>query len=260
MKAKAEVEVSGTSNVEQATDKAGKSLDKLQKQIADINKKFENSFKDIFLSFFAPLALLTTAINFIQSSVAQAKQDAKDGLDLLSRGESRFGSAEESKAASYFKTQNEIKREKELTEAGRQEITRSILQSPMSAQLGLTAQQQAEVGTKGIEGLVGNKDVQERALKLFMETPEGKAAFAGKIEQGSISTDFKGPEGFSNVIGVGANPILDQTSQQTEIQREILAQLEIANQSRNTPQSTDFTKSPGTAEGTPIPRIIPMGF
>jgi hypothetical protein len=44
------------------------------------------------------------------------------------------------------------------------------------------------------------------------------------------ATNFKGPEGFSNVVGVGANPVLQYMTRQTDIQQEIL---EILKQNRS---------------------------
>ena len=68
------------------------------------------------------------------------------------------------------------------------------------------------------------------ALKEKMrDNPE-----AGKSE------NFKGPEGFSNVVGVGANPVMEAMAEQLDIQKQQLAALqEIANKGTS---PTDFTK------------------
>ena len=55
------------------------------------------------------------------------------------------------------------------------------------------------------------------------------------------ATDFKGPEGFSNVVGVGANPVMEAMAEQTELARQQLAELQKLNAKGNDTQ-TDFTK------------------
>jgi hypothetical protein len=54
-------------------------------------------------------------------------------------------------------------------------------------------------------------------------------------------TNFKGPEGFSNVIGVGANPVIEAMSAQLEEAQKQTALLEkIASPEGGVPK--DFTK------------------
>ena len=57
------------------------------------------------------------------------------------------------------------------------------------------------------------------------------------------SADFKGPEGFGNVIGVGPNPVMEAMNAQLEEQQKQTALLEkIANPAGGV--QTDFTKTP----------------
>jgi hypothetical protein len=56
-------------------------------------------------------------------------------------------------------------------------------------------------------------------------------------------TTFKGPEGFSNVVGVGANPVIEAMTMQLEETRKQTALLEaIANMSGSGGVPVDFTK------------------
>lgn len=56
------------------------------------------------------------------------------------------------------------------------------------------------------------------------------------------SAGFKGPEGFSNVIGVGPNPVIEAMARQTEIALAQLAELQkISGSTQAVP--TDFTKT-----------------
>jgi hypothetical protein len=91
------VNIKTTSDVPQAMDKAKTATTGFGKQVEDIGKKFSTSFKDIFLGFAAPMVLLQGAISMISSAMAKAKQDAKDGLDLIAKGETVYASAEEAK-------------------------------------------------------------------------------------------------------------------------------------------------------------------
>lgn len=62
-----------------------------------------------------------------------------------------------------------------------------------------------------------------------------EAEIAAKKEVDSMATTFKGPEGFGNVIGVGANPVLEAMNSQLEEQRTqsaLLRQLVDANMVR----------------------------
>jgi hypothetical protein len=55
------------------------------------------------------------------------------------------------------------------------------------------------------------------------------------------SADFKGPEGFSNVVGVGPNPVMEAMARQTEIALAQLAELQKISGSTPGGQG-DFTK------------------
>jgi hypothetical protein len=82
--------------------------------------------------------------------------------------------------------------------------------------------------------------MQDRVQKLIaedaMKNPE-----AGL--KPTTAKDFKGPEGFSNVVGVGANPVMEAMAEQTELARQQLAELQKLNaNSGNAGVPTDFTK------------------
>jgi len=55
------VNIKTTSDVPQAMDRAKGATDSFGKQVEGISKKFAGSFKDIFLSFLGPMALITGA-------------------------------------------------------------------------------------------------------------------------------------------------------------------------------------------------------
>lgn len=206
-----EVNIKTTSDVPQAMDKAKAATLGFQGQLDAIGKKFSTAFKDIALGFIAPVIILQSAISFISSSIARAKQDAKEGLDLIAQGKTSFSTAEEAKAAAFFKRRKELEDEKNLVKAGREEITLQVLNNEggLFKDFDLPEQykRQLKAGTK-MSNLAADKDVQRIALEYFTKTDEGKklteslglGAGAEKAESMKDS-----PLG-SGVIGVGASP------------------------------------------------------
>jgi hypothetical protein len=230
-----------STDVEQATRRTQSGIVSMSKQIEDVTKKFSTAGKDIFLGFFAPMAILQTAISFISDRIAQAKQDAKDGLELLAKGETSFASNEEARTAAFFKRRAEIEQEKKLVEKGRQEITEKLLTSAEGRGFVLPREGanllQGGASLKTISEL---KSVQDAALEFFKNTPEGKRIIAETPLAGK-QPDFKGPEGFSNVVGVGANPVLEAISAQLEESQKQTALLEQIN-AKTPDKGEDFTK------------------
>jgi hypothetical protein len=83
------------------------------------------------------------------------------------------------------------------------------------------------------------KVLEGRATARVADSPEGRAEAAAakqkeaaemvlgkQKELDSKPTSFKGPDGFSNVIGVGANPVMEAMTAQLEEQRKQTALLE----------------------------------
>ena len=193
-------------------DKAKAATSGFQSQLDAIGKKFSTAFKDIALGFIAPMIILQSIISFISASIAKAKQDAKDGLELIAKGESRFSNPEEAKAGRYFKRRAELKEESRLVETGRAEITSQVLanEGGMFKDFELPEKfiRQLKEGSTTLDALAKNKEVQGLALEYFNKTDEGRklseslglGAGAAKAESMKDS-----PLG-SGVIGVGASP------------------------------------------------------
>jgi hypothetical protein len=245
------VNIKTTSDVPQAMDKAKSATVSFGKQVEDIQKKFSSSFKDIFLGFLAPMVLIQGAISMISEAIAKAKQDAKDGLDLLAKGETTFATSEEKRMAAFFKRRAEVKEEQRLAEIGKSEIAGQFIKTPEGNKLAsdMAAQRIAQLGanaqidfTSLRDSLKGDKAFQDAALKAFMASPEGKSFQPGEASpKGSAA--FKGPEGFSNVVGVGANPVLDTMNEQL-VQLKVMSDFlaEIARPSGGG-VPVDFTKT-----------------
>lgn len=222
------VNIKTTSDVPQAMEKSKSAVVSFSKQVEDIQKKFSTAFKDIFLGFAAPMVLLNGVMSFITSSIENAKRQAKEGIDLLASGESKLATSEDKRAASYFKRKKELEDEKNLVEAGRREVTRNILRNEggefKDFELPEQYVRKLREGSTTMEALAQDKDVQRLALDYFKGTAQGKDIEASLEADKAASAKpgtFKAPEGFGSVVGVGANPVMDAMTKQTEILEEI---------------------------------------
>ena len=95
-----------------------------------------------------------------------------------------------------------------------------------------------------MDTLSQDKEVQRLAMEYFNKTDEGRKlleSLGPDKAPGGKAADFKSPEGFSNVIGVGPNPVLEAMAQQTEIALAQLAELQKISGSTPAGQG-DFTK------------------
>jgi hypothetical protein len=243
-----EVNIKTTSDVPKAMDKAKSATVSFSKQVEDIQKKFSTAFKDIFLGFTAPMILLQGAMSYISGAIEKAKQDAKDGLDLIAKGETKFATSEEQKAAAFFKRRAELKEEQRLAEEGRAEITKQVLTSAEFKDFVLPDQFKRRLaGGESISSIARDKGLQQDALEFYKNTAEGRKITEGMdmSKTPANSGSFKGPEGFSNVVGVGANPVMEAMNQQLEEQRKQTNLLQSL-VDRNPFGGSDFTKPSST--------------
>ena len=87
-----------------------------------------------------------------------------------------------------------------------------------------------------------DKDVQDAIAR--MNNPGGTAQNDGA--KAPVGTSFKPPEGFGNIVGVGANPVMEAMTMQLEEARKQTALLETISTSSGNGGGVpaDFTKSP----------------
>lgn len=222
------VNIKTTSDVPQAMDKSKSAVVSFTKQIEDVQKKFSTGFKDIFLGFTAPMVLLQGAIQMISSAIAQAKQDAKEGLDLIAKGETVFATSDEKKMANFFKAKAAREAEQKAVKDGLTEMTRLYLDSEEGKKVYMQFLKEMgpikfnEEDAKKQDFSISNPRLQQLALEAFLASPEGKAykpIFDDKNAEKAGT--FKGPEGFGNVVGVGANPVMEKMTHQNELLEEI---------------------------------------
>jgi len=240
-------EINGTTNADQVTGRVKSSVSTLEKNFQAVAGKFKDFGKDLFMSFAAPMVIVNTLVSMISSAMEKAKQDAKDGVDLIAKGETIYATAEEKKTAAFFKAKAEREKEMALVEKGKEELGRTFSLTPEGREAFREFMDMgnnrllAQMGMGGVvsyEGVYKNKDFQNFMVKKFIETPEGKAY--KPIFDDKTSDKFKSPDGLNAVVGIGANPTLDAMTQQLEEQRKQTALLEQIAQGS---PAKDFTKT-----------------
>jgi hypothetical protein len=241
------VNIKTTSDVPQAMDKAKVAAGSFGKQVDDIGMKFKNSFKDIFLGFAAPMVILQSAISFISGAIEKAKQDAREGLDLIAQGETRFANSEQQKQASFVKFKIAEQEEEQKVKLGAQKIYEDFLDTREGKAIyDKYAPQysgpEGEANMFTLPQMAKSQKVRDEIEQWFRDNQDKLNVGPGS-KPGQNKADFKGPEGFGNVIGVGPNPVMEAMNAQLEEAQKQTALLEkIANPGAGL--APDFTKDP----------------
>jgi hypothetical protein len=243
-----EVNIKTTSDVPQAMDKAKAATSGFQNQLNDIGKKFSNSFKDIALGFIAPMILIQSAISFISAAIAKAKQEAKEAYDFAVKGESKYLDQTTIKLAQDRRTKEDDAKEQEMAKKAKEQEAEKFLE-----QDGMRSKVADEIGgfrgfrikfgldANSAEALSKQQDVQDAISRMVNPNGETKAEVAAGP---TGPTSFKGPEGFGNVVGVGANPVMEAMTMQLDESRKQTALLENISRGSGGGVPVDFTKTP----------------
>jgi hypothetical protein len=232
-----EWELYGETNVDQVTDKTNKGLNGIEKNAKRVESAFSMSVSSIFLRFLGPMALLQAAISWISSAIDDSKQKAKDAMDLAVKGESMAVKAETSYLAKKYAEEDQTKKEKELAKEADVATTQRYIEengTKVMNKMGVSGWLKYGLARTGYAAQ--QEDVQQAVRELAAEEMK-KPGSAGTMVKDST---FKAPEGFGNVIGVGANPVLENMTLQLEVQRQMLEALDMANALKT--GNTDFTK------------------
>ena len=243
------VNIKTTSDVPQAMDKAKAATVSFGKQVDDIGRKFSMAFKDIAFAFVAPLVLLNSAINFISASIEKRKQDIKEAYDFALKAESKYLESETVVLAKTRAAKEQDAKDREMAKTAKLTEYTKFLEQP-----GMRDKVAEEIG--GFRGFRIKTGIDANSPEAMAQTADVQAVIsrmiAPMVEQSKKandiqkepkgSTTFKGPEGFSNVVGVGANPVMEAMNAQLEEQQKQTALLQqIANGGGGVP--VDFTKS-----------------
>lgn len=215
-----------TSDVPDAMGKAKSATVSFQKQLEDIQKKFSTSFKDILLGVAGPMIIFNSLIDAIKGDIEKAKQDAKEGLDLIAKGDTAFASSQQKRQASFVQYRIAQQEEEQKVRLGAQKIYEEFLNTKegegiYKKYLPQFSGPEGEATMFTISEMAQSKKVRDE-IEAWFKANEDKLV----VPNPNKKTDFKGPEGFSNVIGVGPNPVMEAMNAQLEEARKTNALLE----------------------------------
>ena len=234
------VNIKTTSDVPQAMDRAKSATGSFGKQVEDIQKKFSMAFKDVFLSFLGPLALLGIAMNYIGKLIDDNRKKNEDANQAAIDGTNALMSAEDKYYANKRNNEKKGKETVEQAETERKNVTEQFLQSDPRGQE--IVKEELKFGKlaslfKG-KNLAEDPEIQAKVQALIAEDMKKNPL---PTTEAAKQANFKGPEGFSNVVGVGANPVMEAMNLQLEEAQKQTALLEkIASPEGGVPK--DFTK------------------
>lgn len=224
--------ITGDTNAEQVAGRAKAAVGGLEKQMDGIGKKFGSGFKDIFLSFLGPMALLSTAMAFIGKMIADNQKKQEDANKAAIEGTNALMSAEDKYWANKKNNEDNDKNTIEQARVERIKVTREFLETDKRG-VGILNKNLSNDPEENVSAKIGmlsrDKAIQDQVQAIIAEDMKKNPAAGANLKD----TTFQGPQGFSNVIGVGANPVLENMTRQTDIQQQIL----------------DFIRTPGAKTG-----------
>lgn len=241
------VNIKTTSDVPQAMDKAKAATTGFNKQLEDISKKFSTAFKDIALGFIAPMVIVQNILGMIKADIEKAKQDAKEGLDLIAKGDTQFATSQQKRQASFVQYRIAQQEEEQKVRLGAQKIYEEFLntregQGIYQKYLPQFSGPEGEATMFTISEMAQTQKVRDE-IEAWFKANQDKLVVPGDAQK-TKTPDFKSPEGFGKIVGVGANPVIEAMSAQLKEAEKQTALLErIANPAGG--MQLDFTKSPG---------------
>jgi hypothetical protein len=108
-----------------------------------------------------------------------------------------------------------------------------------------------------VTAMTHDPEVQKKALQAFLSSPEGKKyASIFDAEKATKENSFRAPEGFSNVVGVGANPVLQamdealtESKKQTGLLEQIATTTKVGNYDDFTKQDVNANRAAASMAG-----------
>ena len=234
------VNIKTTSDVPQAMDRAKGATVSFGKQVEDIQKKFSMAFKDVFLSFLGPLALLGVAMNYIGKLIDDNRKKHEEANQAAIDGTNALMSAEDKYYANKRNNENKDQKNVEQAKTTREDVTKSfmIAERDRAFEVMSKEQQAAFLSGTSMNDIAKDPEYQKKIQLLIAEDMKKNPL---PPTEAAKQANFKGPEGFSNVVGVGANPVMEaMNAQLEEAQKQTALLQQIA--SKGTDTQTDFTK------------------
>jgi hypothetical protein len=271
--------INGDTNADQVTEKVKKSVSALEKNMEGIENRFKSFGKDLFLSFAAPMVLLNAAMSAISASIEKNRQAVQDAKAVAEGGGNKYMREGTVASAQEAARRRQDALDRQNAKLAAQALAEEQIKESGEGDAAIT--QYEEEGAKmgkwesfkrdlkgtlfwaGLSDMTKDTEMQDvlerRAQARMASDPEivakqKAAAEAAAAKQASETKSdaqkaldvqgkgaMAGAEGFSNVVGVGANPVLAAVTAQLDEQRKQTFLLQqIAMGGSYTPP--DFTK------------------
>jgi hypothetical protein len=239
-----------------AEQTANKAASGVESQFSRIGKSFGNTISSVFLSFAGPLAIISGIVSFIGNAIDEANKLAQDGFNRIAEGKTKLASEDEIKMANFFKAKSEREKEEKEVTAGKTHLTEKFLTETEEGRKITRARGRSIMPGGEAASIAGDPEIQKQALAAFLASPEGKK-YASIFETEKNAKDsFKAPEGFSNVVGVGANPVLQamdealsESKKQTVLLEDICTQTKKGNYDDFTKTDVNATRAAASMAG-----------
>jgi hypothetical protein len=246
-------EVKGTSDVQEQTDKAKKSMGQMENAIEGLNKKMSSWGKDLILSYIAPMVLLNKAIDYIAQSIEKQRQATKDALEFTRKGESKELDPGMIYGARRMQTREQEVNDRAQAVEGRKAVTLDFLRNASSEdmdrlykRLGPGSQLMYGAGrlVASREGFAGEASIQNAVADIYRANDMREQEERNKGKTGA-GIDTMGVQ--NAVFGMGTSPIIASMDQQLDVQRQQADTLRRIEE-RLPPREEDYTKGDS---GTP---------
>ena len=209
------------------------------KDVLDFASKGTSAFSDKGATAMARAAERTTATSKEKNLSKKQRETAAQAFLDAGDEQGVFGDSEANLALKQYLDEGEGKGVLEMT---RRRAKHAAMFTGVSSIAGDAEMQDVLSRRAGLSN--------DRAAAFAPEDPAAAAAAQVAAQKASDDaakakgTTFKGPEGFSNVVGVGANPVIEAMTMQLEETRKQTVLLEaIANISGSGGVPIDFTKA-----------------
>ena len=205
-----EVNIRTTSDVPQAMDKAKAATAGFAKQVGEIGKKFGTSFKDIFLSFLGPMALLTSAMAYIGKAIADNQRRREEAHEAALNDTNELMSAEDKYYEKKRENERKAKEKVEQSKLTREQVTQDFLENDPRGKAILdeikAAMPPGMASAAATSGLARNaasgKFIQDKVQGMIAEDMKNDPDLAKPPTSPASTNNLLG----SGVIGVGSSP------------------------------------------------------
>lgn len=156
-------------NSKRSMDASKESTVSVGKQVDDIGRKFSMSFRDIFLSFLGPMALVTAAISIISRKIEENRKKQEEANQAAIDGTNELISKEEQYWAKKRDLQKKATESQEQAKLSSEQIAKDFLLNTKegAALLELKTRRSQMPGyLRALEGVTGSREGSRTAFQV----------------------------------------------------------------------------------------------